>query len=145
MWRELIGGLFDDAVFQAPAPAEAIVALERELEVAIPDDLKALLGESNGVVARYSTSLVWSVEEIAGQNDLFWTDEDFRDLYMPFDCLLFFGDAGNGDQFAYRILNGRIPDTSWIYKWDHENDNREWFATNLEDFFRRIVPKEPSR
>jgi hypothetical protein len=94
MWRELIGGLFDDAVFKAPAPAEAIVALERELKVAIPDDLKALLGESNGVVARYSTALV--------------------------------------------------PHTSWIYKWDHEDDNREWFATNLEDFFRRIVPQEPS-
>jgi hypothetical protein len=33
---------------------------------------------------------------------------DFKELYMPFDCLLFFADAGNGDQFGYPICDGVI-------------------------------------
>ena len=139
LWRERVSTLYADAKFREPASAAAIEALERELHVAIPDDLKALLTESNGVTAQYGTDLVWSAEEMIGQNDLFRTDVDFRQLYMPFDCLFLFGDGGNGDQFAYRILDGQIPDTSWIFKWDHENDNREWFARDLEDYFRRSV------
>jgi hypothetical protein len=52
---------------------------------------------------------------------------------MPFDALLFFGDAGNGDQFAYGILDGevRMPD---IFAWDHENDSRYWVAPDLRQF-----------
>lgn len=33
---------------------------------------------------------------------------DFKDLYMFFDCLLFFVDGGNGDLFGYFILNGKV-------------------------------------
>ena len=79
MWRELIGGLFEDAVFRPPAPAEAIVAVEGDLKVEIPDDLKSLLAESNGVVARYSTSLVWPVEEIASMP----TEELLDEIGIP--------------------------------------------------------------
>jgi hypothetical protein len=140
MWRELAAGLFDDAKFSEPASPAAIEKAERELGVVLPGDLKALLAESNGLSAYFGTDFIWSVEEIAAKNDLFRTDADFKQLYMSFDSLLFFGDAGNGDQFAYRILDGQITDTSWIFKWVHEDDNREWFARDLEDFFRRNVP-----
>jgi hypothetical protein len=61
---------------------------------------------------------------------------------MPFDCLFFFGGEGGGDQFGYRVLGRQIRDTSWIFKWDHESDNREWFAPNLEQFFERSVPSD---
>jgi hypothetical protein len=61
---------------------------------------------------------------------------------MPFDHLLFFGAEGNSDLFAYRILNGVIPPTSWIYERDHESDNREWFAHGLKDYLERCVPKD---
>jgi SMI1/KNR4 family protein SUKH-1 len=139
MWRDLVSTLYADAKFREPASRAAIESLERELHVAIPDDLKALLAESNGVTGAFGTALVWSAEETLAQNELFRTDADFRQLYMPFDCLLFFGDAGDGDQFAYRVLDGRIPDTSWIFRWVHESDNREWYASDLEDYFRRSV------
>jgi hypothetical protein len=58
---------------------------------------------------------------------------------MPFDCLFFFGGDGGGDQFAYRVLAGQIRDTSWIFRWEHESDNREWFASSLEQFFKNAV------
>ena len=50
-----------------------------------------------------------------------------------FDPLLFFADAGNGDQFAFVITAGKIrrPD---IFAWDHENDSRTWVAPSLAKY-----------
>lgn len=41
---------------------------------------------------------LFEAAEIVSDNPTLRTCEDFRDLYMPFDPLLFFADAGNGDQ-----------------------------------------------
>jgi hypothetical protein len=58
---------------------------------------------------------------------------------MPFDHLLFFGDAGNGDQFAFSIqADGAIhrPD---VFAWNHEDDSRVWVAPTLKVFFERSL------
>ena len=137
MWRERIGALFGDARFSAPAKDDEIRRIERDLTLALPAELKALLQETNGVAANSGSPLVWPAGELVEQNRLFRTNPEFADLYLPFDSLLFFGADGNGDQFAYRILRDRVPETSGIYKWDHESDNRTWFASDLNDYFRR--------
>lgn len=142
MWREMVSALFNDARFTAPANPAEIQRVEDAFQLALPVDLKGFLLETNGMVANYGSHLVWSTREIIEQNRLFRDNADFPELYMPFDCLLFFGADVNGDQFAYRVLAGRIRETSWIFKWDHESDNREWFAADLKDFFRRSVPEE---
>jgi hypothetical protein len=141
MWRERISRLFDDARFQPPATAGQLRQVETIFGVTLPADLRSLLLESNGVAAYYSAPLVWSAAEIIEQNLFFRRNPEFRDLYMPFDALLFFGAEGNGDQFAYRVLAGQIHDWG-IYEWDHESDNRQWFAHNLEDYFKRSVPSD---
>jgi hypothetical protein len=142
VWRERILRAFADAKFTQPATSDQIAEAERQLEVRLPDELKGLLRESNGVSANYSSPFLWSVDEIVEQNRMFRANTDFAELYMPFDCLLFFGADGGGDQFAYRILAGTIPDTSWIYRWCHENDSRHWFASNLHDYFVRLATTE---
>ena len=141
MWRELVSQLFGDARFRAPATAHEVQEIETTFGVTLPADLRSLLLESNGVAAYYSAPLVWSAAEMIEQNRLFRRNPDFRDLYMSFDALLFFGAEGNGDQFAYRILDGQIREP-WIYEWSHESDNREWFAHDLRDYFARSVPKD---
>ena len=82
------------------------------------------------------------LEEIVTQNRFFRANPDFAELYMPFDSLLLFGAEGSSDHFGYRVLSGRIRDTSFIYEWNHESDDRVWFATDLPDYFRRSVPKD---
>ena len=52
---------------------------------------------------------------------------------MPFDPLLFFGDAGNGDQFAYAIHEAQVRRND-IFAWDHETDSRTWVAPSLERY-----------
>jgi hypothetical protein len=52
---------------------------------------------------------------------------------MPFDHLLFFADAGNGDHFAFALHAGvvRRPD---VFAWNHEDDSRNWAAPSLEKY-----------
>jgi hypothetical protein len=138
MWRELVSGLFEDVTFSDPTTAADIRRLEEAFGLTLPDELKTFLLESNGVSADYAP-LVWPVDEMIEQNRSFRENEGFAELYMPFDCLFFFGGDGGGDQFAYRVLAGQIRDTSDIYRWEHECDDRGWFASNLKDFFERWV------
>src|SRR5207248_6217932 len=100
-WRELVQRLSPDCTFTTPATPAQLRAAERALGVGLPDDLRGLLLETNGIVGRYGIGLVWPVERIAADNVAFRANADFRGLYMPFDHLLFFADEGSGDQYAF--------------------------------------------
>jgi SUKH superfamily protein len=52
---------------------------------------------------------------------------------MSFENLLFFGDAGNGDLFAYKVLGGRASNID-IFVWNHEDDSRTFIAGSLKNF-----------
>jgi hypothetical protein len=136
MWRELILSLDPKAMLLPPATEEQIAALEQTLGVALPGDLKSLLRESNGVAGEYGVSLIWSTEEIAERNIAMRTQPPFLTDYMPFESLLFFADAGNGDQFAYRIIQQTARENR-IYAWNHEDDGRTSVAWLLQDFLER--------
>ena len=133
MWRELIHRVAPEARFGSPATAEAIAAAEEALGVSLPEELRLLLSESDGVEGKYSTGVVWSVDVIRAQNLTFRTRPDFRDLYMPFDCLLFFADTGDGSQFFYALHNGSIKRTD-VFLWNQENDSRTWTAPSLKHY-----------
>lgn len=137
-WRELVERLAPGCEFSPPATPAQLAAAERSLGVSFPDDLRELLSETNGVVGPAGFGLVWPVERVASDNTAFRSNADFRELYMPFDPLLFFADQGGGDQFAFRILAGaiRAPD---VYEWLHENDSRQWFAGDLRDYLARAL------
>ena len=142
MWREYLEGLGAGVTLAAPASAEAIARAERGLEVELPAELRELLLESDGVTDEYGTELIWPVERILEDNSMFRGNADFAELYMPFDALLFFGDSGGGDQWAFTVLAGRVrrPD---VFVWDHENDSRSWAAPSLRVFLRQRLEGKP--
>jgi SMI1-KNR4 cell-wall len=129
-WKELISSFTDDCEFAPPANEAEIAAAEQSLGLSLPLSLRSLLKESNGINGRYGLGVVWEVSAIALTNIQFRSN--FKDLYMPFDGLLFFGDGGNGDQFAYPLLNN-IAEVQRldIFMWDHETDCRKWCAKSL--------------
>jgi hypothetical protein len=135
MWMELIKELTNDCKFRVSVSESQLLEVEDSLNVKLPDTLKELLLESNGVIGEYGCEIVWTLERIKKDNIEFRNNLDFKDLYMPFDHLLFFSDAGNGDQFAYPILNGKIMKED-IYVWNHEDDSRTWISSNLSSFIR---------
>jgi hypothetical protein len=134
MWIELLTGLDLACKFTAPAATNRIAEAEKALKVLFPEELKSILLESNGVLGRYDLDLLWNVDRIRQENLTFRTTTMFKDLYMPFDHLLFFADAGNGDQFAYPVLNGKVRRDD-IFVWNHEDDSRSWLVPNLRTYF----------
>jgi hypothetical protein len=137
-WRALVRRLANGCEFSPPATPVQLAAAERTLGVVLPDDLRELLAETNGIVGPAGSGLIWPVQRIEADNTAFRANLDFRDLYMPFDPLLFFGDQGGGDQFAFRILAGTVQ-TPDVYEWVHENDSRQWFAGDLRDYLARAL------
>ncbi|MFD0856132.1 SMI1/KNR4 family protein, partial [Actinomadura adrarensis] len=126
-----IGRLYDEAEFGAAASDAEIDGIERRLGQAVPDELRALLRESDGVQDEYGAGIVWPVREIIDQNAAFRDGGDFAELYMSFDQLMFIGDNGGGDQFAFVRVPKRGPD---VFVWDHESDERKWVAGSLKGY-----------
>ncbi|MET9452048.1 SMI1/KNR4 family protein [Streptomyces cinerochromogenes] len=135
MWRQSALGAFPGAEFRSPAQAAVLAAAERRLGHGLPAELRQLLLECDGIIGRTAVDTVWSVEQIVEQNLFFRSDSSFAQLYMPFDALLFFGDNGGGDQFAF-VQTPRRPD---IFVWEHETDSRRWVARDLRDYLCRSL------
>lgn len=135
MWREAAGEAFPEAGFRSPAQVTALAEAERRLGRGLPSELRQLLLESDGIIGRTAVDTVWPLETVVERNLLLRSDASFAQLYMPFDALLFFGDNGGGDQFAF-VQTPERPD---IFVWEHEDDSRRWVARDLADYLGRSL------
>jgi hypothetical protein len=136
-WKTIVASLAPDSKFTEPTTETRLAALEQTLGVHLPGELRQLLLEFDGLIADFEADVVWSVAQIEQQNQQFRTEESFRDLYMPFHHLLFFGEDGGGDQFAFPIqADGEIHNPD-IFRWEHETDARSWYARDLKQYFER--------
>ncbi|QOV35923.1 SMI1/KNR4 family protein [Streptomyces ferrugineus] len=135
MWRELIASLSTEFDFSNPADGEILCSAESSLGQPIPEELKSFLFESDGVSDGFGCDFIWPVGEIVRRNREMRGTVEFRQLYMPFDSLLFFGDSGSGDLFAFIVS----PPCRDIFVWQHENDSRCWVANGLRDFVTRYL------
>lgn len=138
MWKDYIGTISNEYSFKPSASNTEIIQITEELNVELPKMLWALFKETNGVFDRFGCPLIWSTSQIIKDNLFFRNFEDYKDIYMPFDHLLFFSDNGCGDLFGYKILNGRIQ-TEDIYVWNHEDDSRMWVASSLKVFIKGCI------
>jgi hypothetical protein len=132
VWIEAIGELSPESKFGPPASADALANCERVLGRGLPSQLRELLAETNGITGEYD-DLLWPLERIQAENLDLRTNEQFAELYMPFDPLLFFAGAGNGDLLALVLRDQRLD----VFVWDHETDSRSWVAPDLLTYFSR--------
>lgn len=133
MWKEFINNLTKDSEYLLPVKEDEIYKAEQVLNVKFTEELKSLLLETNGIKGEFQVDLIWSLNRIMNDNIQFRNYSDLTELYMPFDCLLFFADAGNGDLFAYSILDGKIRRND-VFVWNHENDSRIWVASSMKQY-----------
>lgn len=122
MWKNTIRSISSNLSLKNPATKDELAEVQKNLQLELPNDLYQLLQETNGIEGEYG-QFIWDASKIKIENMNMRNIVDFKDLYMPFDCLLFFADGGNGDLFGYSILNG-IVQRDDIYVWNHENDSR---------------------
>ncbi|WP_306335028.1 SMI1/KNR4 family protein [Streptomyces sp. KL118A] len=134
MWREFAAE-FSDVRLSEGVGGTGIRAIESGLGQSIPPALSSLLLETDGIEGEYGIEVVWTAEKILSQNAELRSDGHYRTLYMPFDSLLFFGDNGGGDQFAFV----RTPERDDVFVWDHETDSRTWISPHLESYLRSAL------
>ncbi|MES9760209.1 SMI1/KNR4 family protein [Priestia megaterium] len=118
-------------MYGEPASIEDIEVLEKLFSIQIPKELRSLLYETNGINDSYGYSLIWSIEKITREN--LNLGERLEDVYLPFNNLLFFADARNGDMFGYSISDRSIKQND-IYLWNHRNNEQTQIAPSLNDF-----------
>ncbi|MCU7731175.1 SMI1/KNR4 family protein [Actinoplanes sp. KI2] len=138
VWIEVVVSACPEAELAPPVNAEAISDIERRLGDSVPADLRALLFETDGVLGEYALDVVWTAKRIAEDNARFRADASFAELYQPFDGLLFFGDNGGGDQFAFVVDDPRAG----VVVWEHETDCRRKVADGLADYLRQILSSD---
>ncbi|MFC9603843.1 SMI1/KNR4 family protein [Streptomyces niveus] len=126
VWREIIAPWAEALDLGEPASESDVQAAEDRIGP-FPQSLRELLMEFDGASDEYGTDIIWPAERIANDNVYFRTDESFSTLYTSFDSLLFFGDNGGGDQFAF-------TDSDTVVVWDHETDDRNRVTTSLRDY-----------
>jgi SUKH superfamily protein len=131
VWRERISALTEHAKYAVPVANADLISAEVVLGP-LPAQLGDLLAETDGVWGAYDLDLIWPLARIVRDNVMFRTNPDFASVYMPFDALLFFADAGNGDQFAFPCL----PRRDDVFVWDHESDSRSWVAGSLDQYLQ---------
>lgn len=143
MWRELIrdshpvleplGGSDPGPEFFPRATPEELADVERQVGVRLPDSLRELLAETNGVLVNFGTHIIWPTSTIVSRN-LEVRERSCKEDYMPLDHLLFFGDAGvDGLLFAFGIIRGAIRREN-VYMWNPIDDGREWKAPSLRTY-----------
>ena len=138
-WRQVAEHCFDDCEFHDPASPAEVAEAEAKLGVALPEQLKAFYLQSNGLFANYGANLIMSIQDCLAENHTMRSSPDFRELYMPFDHLLIFGGAGNGDLFFFPVMIDGSLGNENVFIWDHETDSRQWFAGGLKDFLARYA------
>ena len=134
MWTMFLKELTNEYEFSPSVSLEQLESAETKLGHTLPQHLKAFYLETNGLYYRENfLDVVWTLEKLVDENLEFRQNLDFKSLYMPFDHLLFFGEFGNGDLFAFAILGD--GSTRHIYTWNHDDDSRQWAAESLQTFF----------
>ena len=114
---------------QLPATFEAIKELESSVGKGIPDDLKEFYKEMNGIWDAWYCFNIMPVEEVTEYNRKLKFDET-ANLYMSRADHLAFSHA-DGDYYFYAITPSGYRG---IFKWDHEDDSREYVCPDLKSW-----------
>ncbi|HEY2832838.1 MAG TPA: SMI1/KNR4 family protein [Sporichthyaceae bacterium] len=134
MWTAWLRTLDDFGVvveLADPADEATIDELEDKLGLDLPRDLRSLLLETDGLADDEGGEPVWPVERIVEENLELGRDGDTPAMPegggLEVD-LLFFGDTGGEDLFAYRLEENR-PD---VYLWVADRRETRWVASDLQ-------------
>jgi cell wall assembly regulator SMI1 len=135
IWHDLIRDLEPAAEFSRPVSEARLSAAELRLGVELPEQLRSLLSESDGVAGEYGLGLVWSLDRIVNDNRQLRAAEDRTRSNVSHE-VLFFGDAGDGELFGHPIARtGEVSDR--VVVWNPIEDSRTLVADGLRDYIER--------
>jgi hypothetical protein len=153
-WRALITGIHEGRPhppgiagkpeFYPATTAANIAAAEAALLASLPDSLRSLLLETNGVMDMMAIDdgdwfesmwLLWRIEEVVEQNRYYREARVGRTFDRDFSDLVFFAGAGtDGILFAFPVVDGCCD--SRVIVWRPIMDELDELAPTLEEFLR---------
>lgn len=143
MYRELIEKLIEGhswAKLQAPCSEKDITKAEKFVGFSFPEELKALLRETNG-----DRNFLLSAEEIISNTknnrEIFPEFLEAEEYEEKVNRFVFFATNGCGDYYCYRVLANGETDASAIYIWEHELFEIREVAKDI----RRLMVLLPAR
>lgn len=135
MYRELLSELIQRsnwAKLQEPCSENDIAKAEKVVGYTFPDELKALLRETNG--DHWFLLSAQQIIEIVENNRNILSECFEPDEYLEkVDRHIFFATNGCGDYYCYRVSENREVDTSAIYLWEHEEFETRYVAKDIKD------------
>jgi len=122
MYRELIEKLTKGiqwANVQDPCSEDEIQSAEAYVGCAFPEELKALLRETNGD-NWFLLSAERIAEHVKTNREIFPEYLEPDEFEEKVNRFVFFATNGCGDYYCYRVLENGKTDPSAIYMWEHE-------------------------
>lgn len=89
-WIDYVKDISNEYSFSPPASKSEINQITTELCAELPEKLLGLYNETNGVFDSFGCPLIWATSQIVKDNLFFRNFKDYKDMYMPFNHLLFF-------------------------------------------------------
>lgn len=153
-WRELLTDVYQGRAqqpgiagkpeFYPAASLATITDTETALNAALPDSLRSLLLETDGVMDLMAIDggewfesmwLLWKIEEVVEQNRFYRATSGKGTSQRDFSDLVFFSGAGtDGILFAFPVVDGVCD--SRVMVWHPMMDELENLAPSLEKFLR---------
>ena len=132
-WLRGLDSLGQTVALSDPADPDTLSDAEERLGLVFPEDLRSLLFESDGINGAGRGEPVWPVERIAEENLLLRNAGSTPALPEGADDdLLFFGDAGQGQLFAYELDAGGEVSESDVFVWQPGLGEAVWIASDLQ-------------
>jgi hypothetical protein len=145
MWREFIKSLSEDTAyhyeFAPPATYFQLDRIEKIFAAKLPDSLRELLLETNGVrqILHYNDEripigqIIWDADTIQRHNRKMRSDAAYSDFYLPFEDLLFFA-SPKADSICYALQIAEGYATETVIAWSPTDDSRTEQASSLKTF-----------
>lgn len=153
-WRELITGVYRDRpphpgiagrpAFYPAASAARLAGAEAAVGATLPESLRSLLKETDGVMDMMAIDggewfesmwLLWAVGDLVERNCFYRAETEEGRLTRDFRSLVFFAGAGtDGILFAFPAAAGVCEDR--VVVWHPILDGLDEVAPSLEEFLR---------
>lgn len=144
MYRELIGKLIAGnnwAKLQEPCPENEIAMAEEYIGFTFPEELKALLRETNGD-GWFLLSTEEIIRNVKTNREIFPEFLETDEFEEKVNRFVFFATNGCGDYYCYRVLENGETDPSAIYIWEHELFEIREVAKNIADLITKYYNNE---
>ena len=94
MWRDLIESHWSGCDVGGSSTDAQLEQCEDELSIALPESLIGFYRDCDGLSSPSGECIIYSIDDLISTNVDLWLNDEYIELFMPLECLLFIGNSG---------------------------------------------------